>query len=141
MKKTAAGICILLAAGMITACQGKAAETTAAATTAAETTAVETTAQVTTAAETTVVETTAPETETSEDSTDAELKTVSGEVKAVGMSAVTIVTEDGEEMSFLKEDTEVDIADGIQEGIFVTITYQENEEGLIAVFITDAIEP
>lgn len=141
MKKTAAGICILLAAGMITACQGKTAETTAAATTTAETTAVETTAVETTAPVTTEAKETVPETETSEDSTVAELRTVSGEVKAVGMSTITIVTEDGEEMSFLKEDTEVDIADGIQEGIFVTITYQENEEGLIAVFITDAIEP
>lgn len=60
---------------------------------------------------------------------------------AAGMSSITIVTESGEELSFLKEDTEVDVADGLQEGMFVTITYKNTEEGQIATFITDAIEP
>lgn len=117
MKKIAAGLCILLAVGMVTACGGKKTEQT----TAAE-------AATTTAAEVTMA-------------ADAEIATVSGEIKAVGMSSITIVTEGGEELSFLKEDTEVDVADGLQEGMFVTITYKNTEEGQIAAFITDAIEP
>lgn len=124
MKKIAAGLCILLAVGMVTACGGKKTEQTTAAeaaTTTAEA-ATTTAAEVTTAA-------------------DAEIATVSGEIKAVGMSSITIVTEGGEELSFLKEDTEVDVADGLQEGMFVTITYKNTEEGQIAAFITDAIEP
>ena len=74
-------------------------------------------------------------------SSEAEIKIISGEVKAVGMSTITIVTKGGEEISFLKEDTEVDVADGIQEGVFVTITYKETDQDLTAVFITDAVEP
>lgn len=69
------------------------------------------------------------------------VKTVSGEVKAVGMSSVTIVTESGEEISILKDEAEVDTADGLKEGSLVTVTYTEGEEGKIATFITDAIEP
>lgn len=126
MKKIAAGLCILLAAGMVTACGGKKTEQT----TAAE-------AATTTAAEVT----TAAEAVNEKVSADAEIATVSGEIKAVGMSSITIVTEGGEERSFLKEGTEVDVADGLQEGMFVTITYKNTEEGQAAAFITDAIEP
>lgn len=152
MKKIAAGLCILLAAGMVTACGGKKTEQTTAAE-AATTTAAEVTmaAEVATAAGTssptlesaTALElsTETPEAVNEEVSADAEITTVSGEIKAVGMSSITIVTEGGEELSFLKEGTEVDVADGLQEGMFVTITYKNTEEGQAAAFITDAIEP
>lgn len=92
--------------------------------------------------EETAIETQASETGAdSGSSSEAEIKIISGEVKAVGMSTITIVTKDGEEISFLKEDTEVDVADGIQEGLFVTITYKETNQDRTAVFITDAVEP
>lgn len=138
MKKIAAGLCILLAAGMVTACGEKKTEQTTAAevTTAAGTSS--TTSESATALE---LSTETPEAVNEEVSADAEIITVSGEIKAVGMSSITIVTEGGEELSFLKEDTEVDVADGLQEGMFVTITYKNTEEGQIATFITDAIEP
>lgn len=130
MKKIAAGLCILLAAGMVTACGGKKTEQTTA-------------AEVTTTAETALeLSTEASKTADAEaEAEDTETATVSGEIKAVGMSSITIVTEGGEELSFLKEGTEVDVADGLQEGMFVTITYKNTEEGQIATFITDAIEP
>lgn len=70
-----------------------------------------------------------------------DVKTVSGEVKAVEMNTVTIVTESGEEISILKDEAEVDAADGLKEGSFVTVTYTEGEDGKNATFITDAIEP
>lgn len=138
MKKIAAGLCILLAAGMVTACGEKKTEQTTAAevTTAAGTSS--TTSESATALE---LSTETPEAVNEEVSADAEIITVSGEIKAVGMSSITIVAEGGEELSFLKEDTEVDVADGLQEGMFVTITYKNTEEGQIATFITDAIEP
>lgn len=48
---------------------------------------------------------------------------ISGVIVAAGMSAITIRTEDGKEMSFLTSQCEKDVKDGLQEGAHILITY------------------
>ena len=48
---------------------------------------------------------------------------ITGVVVAAGMSATTIQTDDGTELSFLTDEAEKTVTDGIQEGKRVTIVY------------------
>ena len=64
--------------------------------------------------------------------------TVTGEIVAAGMSSITIRTEDGEETSYLKEGTELDMEGDQVEGTVVTITYVERDGMNYALRITDA---
>ena len=96
-----------------------------------------------TEAQTTEEETTEEETaqETTEEETSQETEeelTVTGEIVAAGMSSITIRTEDGEETSYLKEGTEVDMEGDQVEGTMVTITYVERDGMNYALRITDA---
>ena len=77
------------------------------------------------------------ETQTESQETEEEL-TVTGEIVAAGMSSITIRTEDGEETSYLKEGTEVDMEGDQVEGTMVTITYVERDGMNYALRITDA---
>lgn len=79
--------------------------------------------------------------ETTEEETSQETEeelTVTGEIVAAGMSSITIRTEDGEETSYLKEGTEVDMEGDQVEGTMVTITYVERDGMNYALRITDA---
>ena len=79
--------------------------------------------------------------ETTEEETSQETEeelTVTGEIVAAGMSSITIRTEDGEETSYLKEGTEVDMEGDQVEGTVVTITYVERDGMNYALRITDA---
>lgn len=120
-KKTTAiaAAAVLTLAAVMTACGGK------------DTQESQTTAEVT---ETETEETTAEETETEAE----EELTVTGEIVAAGMSSITIRTEDGEETSYLKEGTEVDMEGDQVEGTVVTITYVERDGMNYALRITDA---
>lgn len=81
------------------------------------------------------------EEETAEEETSQETEeelTVTGKIVAAGMSSITIRTEDGEETSYLKEGTEVDMEGDQVEGTMVTITYVERDGMNYALRITDA---
>lgn len=121
----AAAAAVLAAGAILSACGGgDTQETQTEAQTTEEETAEEETAQETT------------EEETSQE-TEEEL-TVTGEIVAAGMSSITIRTEDGEETSYLKEGTEVDMEGDQVEGTVVTITYVERDGMNYALRITDA---
>lgn len=92
-----------------------------------------------TEAQTTEEEETAQESAEEETSQETEEElTVTGEIVAAGMSSITIRTEDGEETSYLKEGTEVDMEGDQVEGTVVTITYVERDGMNYALRITDA---
>ena len=126
----AAAAAVLAAGALLSACGGRdTQETQTEAQTTEEETAEEETAEEETAQETT-------EEETSQE-TEEEL-TVTGKIVAAGMSSITIRTEDGEETSYLKEGTEVDMEGDQVEGTMVTITYVERDGMNYALRITDA---
>lgn len=126
----AAAAAVLAAGALLSACGGgDTQETQTEAQTTEEETAEEETAEEETAQETT-------EEETSQE-TEEEL-TVTGKIVAAGMSSITIRTEDGEETSYLKEGTEVDMEGDQVEGTMVTITYVERDGMNYALRITDA---
>lgn len=148
MRKLIYGASVLLAAGMLAACGGKAEpETTAAASVEIEK---ETdpqesygpAAEAGTGAQETGDDITGPgaagETPGETDADTAEEDGyVTGTVLSIGMSALTIRTEDGEEMSFLKEDPIQDIESDLVEGLAVVVAYHE-EGGMQTVdFISD----
>lgn len=54
---------------------------------------------------------------------DGEAGVISGEVLGIGMSAVTIRTKDGKELSFEQDPKPVNVTDGPQEGMEVSIFY------------------
>ena len=117
----AAAAAVLAAGALLSACGGGDAQETQ---TEAQTTEEETTEEETAQEETT-------------QETEEEL-TVTGEIVAAGMSSITIRTEDGEETSYLKEGTEVDMEGDQVEGTVVTITYVERDGMNYALRITDA---
>lgn len=110
--KTAA--ILLTAVCVMSACGGKAEETSSAEITIAVMTE-ETSAMVETTVETTV--------ENSETEESAEVKTITGEVLDGAMNTIIIKTEDGTELIFSKEDAETDLEDGLVIGSFVVIEY------------------
>lgn len=62
-------------------------------------------------------------------SPNKEVFSLEGVIETIGMSAVTIKTEDGSSESFLKENTEVLMKESLTEGLSVNIIYtQENSE-------------
>ena len=125
----AAAAAVLAAGALLSACGGGDTQETQ---TEAQTTEEETTEEET--AQETTEEETSQETE---EEPEAEL-TVTGEIVAAGMSSITIRTEDGEETSYLKEGTEVDMEGDQVEGTVVTITYVERDGMNYALRITDA---
>ena len=136
MKKWMIGI---LAALMVTACGQKAEETAPAQTEAA------------TEAETQETESSSEETseeaseeETADETADpAEEKEITGTVVDAARNSIIIRTDDGQELSFSKEDAETDLKDGLLLDMKVTIVYTgeidgNDASGAKVIRITDA---
>lgn len=115
-----AAVCAAMAIS-VTACGGKTEETTKAETTVTET-----------VEETRSVETTAEETTAQEEEQE-----MTGEIVAAGMSTITIRDEAGNEDSFVKEDTKIEMEGEQIEGAKVTVTYVERDGIKYAIVIAD----
>ena len=138
MRKFTVGICMVILAGALTACGAGTKEASLAE--SIETEAAETVSSE--AAEEEIAEETssaAEEASNAEETPNAEeTGYVSGTLTSLGTETLGLTLEDGTEMEFSMESTVLDTEADLTEGLTVTVSYQETEEGFEALYLTDA---